>query len=292
MDEQVEFIGGPIAGRKRPLAGMSNVVAVPVDAELEYLPQEEPFAVALYRRQTAEQSVNYVFLRFERPNKTPFEVEFADGPYQGTQFCSQPPHFHKGEVLIPLTEQGCVFRGDGQPSSVAVYRAKTTSGKWRFHLDRIEDSGENLERIRAEINEQRALQAISRFYLSPDCSIYSNPPTDEHHQVFIECGDRRACVDEGIAPLIQAIWKLGLETLGSCQERPSGKAYVGFPLGKQGGLFHKKLIEAGIDSQCEQKKFSIRNRDSGETIEIDAANVMFSPEDIPRIVKVVSPSCE
>lgn len=290
MDEQVEFMGGPIAGRRRPLAGMSHVVAVPVDAKLDHLPQGTPFAVALYRRQTDEQNVNYHFLRFERPNKEPFEAEFADGPNEGTHFCSQPPHFHKGDVLVPLTEQGGVFRGEGQPSAVAVYKSRVTEGKWRFHLDRIEDSGENLEKTQSHINEQRALQAINRFYLSPDYSIYSKPPTDEHHQVFIECGPRRAYVDEGIAPLIQAIWERGLETLGSCQQRPSGKAYVGFPLGRQGELFHKKLIEAGIESKCERKKFKIRKADCGETIEIDAANVVFSPEDIPRITALVSPS--
>ena len=180
-----------------------------------------------------EQGVSYHFLRFERPNKEPFEVEFADGPKQGTHVCSQPPHSHRKDVLVPLTEKGSVFNGDGEPSAVAVYSSKLSGGKWRFHLDRIEESGEVIERARAQINERRAIQAINRFYLSPNDSIYSKPPTDEHPQV---------------------------------------------------------LIEAGIDSECESKKLKIRNPDSGETIEIDAANVLFSSEEISRIAAFISSS--
>lgn len=288
MDEQVEFFSGPIAGRKRPLAGMSEVVAVPVDAGLDYLPQgTTSSAVALYRRQTDKQGVSYHFLRFERSNKQPFEAEFADGPNQGTHPCSQPPHFHTKELLAPLTENGEVFKGDGEPSAVAVYTSKLTAGKWRFHLDRIEESGVNVEEARAQINARRAIQATNSFYLSPNYSIYSKPPTGEHPQVFIELGHRRAYVDEGIAPLVLAIWEWGLETLGSCQERPSGKAYVGFPLARQGKLFHKKLTEAAVKSECMAKKLRLQKSDSGQVVEVDSANVLFSPADIPRITMFV-----
>jgi hypothetical protein len=204
--------------------------------------------------------------------------------------CSQPPHLHTKELLVPLEESGEVFQGKGEVSAVAIYRSERTGGKWRFHLDRIEDAGESLDSMRARINEQRAIQATKQFYLSPNYSIYSRPPTDEHRQVLVERRHRRAYVDEKIAPLVEALWDRGLETLGSCQERSSGEAYIGFPLARQGALFHKKLVDARIESECKETKLRIRNPDTGEILEINAANVLFSPEDIPRIAAFVRSS--
>jgi hypothetical protein len=288
MEEQIKFIGGPVVGQKCALAGMSEIVAVPVDAELHHLSQGQPFAMALYRHQMDEQCVNYHFLCFERPNKEPFEAEFADGPNQGIHLCSQPPHFNTKDTVVPLKENGEVFADEGVPSAVALYKSKLTDGRWRYHLDLIEDSGENVERVLEHINKHRAIQAINHFYLSPNYSIYSMKPNDKHPQILIEHGHRRAYTDEKIAPLVKEIWKKDLDTLGSCQERDSGKAYIGFPLAKQGELFHEKIAEAGIDSECKKEEMKIRNPSSGEIVALAAANVSFSAADIPRITALVS----
>lgn len=292
MEKQVEFIGGPIAGRRPRMEGMSGVMVIPVDEDLNPHPHNEASAVALYRRRTEEQGDGYQFVRFERLDKKPFEVEFADGPNQGTHACPQPPNFHAKELCVPLTAEGTVFEGEGEPSAVAVYRSKLSEGKWRFHLDRIEESGKSVEKARARVNERRALEAIGMSYRSPDDSIYSKPASDEHPRVLVEHGSRRTYVDEKIAPLVRALWQGGVETLGSCQADPSGRAHVGFPLVRQGKLFHKMLVEVDVDSRYERERVTIRNPDSGETVEIDAAKVLFSPDDIPKITAAIAPSSD
>jgi hypothetical protein len=290
MNKQTEFIGGPFGGLKSPLAGMAEVVAVSVDTSLGKPSKDEPFAFALYRRRADDLGVKYHFVCFERPNKQPFEAEFADGPNQGTHPFPQPPHYCMKEVLIPLTGERQVFKGDGEPSAVAIYRSRLAEGRWQFCLDRIEESGENVDEARLQINERRTIQAMNHFYQSPDYSVYRKPPTDEHPQVFIEHGHRRACVDEKMASLIRAIWERGIETLGSCQERPSGKAYIGFPLARQGRLFHERLLEASIGSEYEANQSKFQNADTGHIISVDSANVSFATSDIPRIVALVNGS--
>ena len=49
-----------------------------------------------------------------------------------------------------------------------------------------------------------------------------------HKQVLVECGHERAFVDEGIAPLILALWQNGISTTLSCQENRPGIAWVQF----------------------------------------------------------------
>ena len=292
MVKQVEFVGGPIAGRQPLMAGMSDVMVIPLDEELNPRPQEKPFAVALYRRQPEEKGGDYQFIRFERFDKKPFEVEFADGPNQGTHPCPQPANFHTKELFVPLTAEGTVFTGEGEPVAVAVYRSKQSDGKWRFHLDRTEESGESVEKARARVKERKAIQAIRQSYLSPEDPIYSEPPSEEHPGVLVEQGPRKAYVDEQIALLVRAIWQLGLETLGSCQADPSGRAYIGFPLVKHGKALHKMLVAAGVDAEYESESITIRDPDSGETIEVDAAKVLFSPDDIARITAAITPPAE
>jgi hypothetical protein len=292
MNEQTEFVGGPFSGIKTPLVGMAEVVAVSVDASLCRPANAEPFAFALYQRRADGPGVKYHFMCFERPNKQLFDVEFADGPHQGTHLFPQPPHYCTKEVLVPLANNVQVFKGDGLPSAVAVYRGRLTGGKWQFRLDCIEESGENIDEVRIQINEQRAIQAMNHFYQSPNYSVYQKPPTDEHSQVFIEHGHRKACVDEKMASLIRAVWESGIDTLGSCQERPSGKAYIAFPLARQGKLFHDNLIAAGVESEYEATHSRFQNSDSGDTISVDSSIVMFSPDDISRIAALVRGQAE
>lgn len=50
-----------------------------------------------------------------------------------------------------------------------------------------------------------------------------------HRQVRVAWRDREADVDEGLAPLILALWKLDVDTLMSCQENRPGVAWLCFP---------------------------------------------------------------
>src|SRR5262245_12701217 len=49
-----------------------------------------------------------------------------------------------------------------------------------------------------------------------------------HKQVPIQWGIRRAEVDEGLAPLILALWRAGIDTVNSCQENRPGVVWVEF----------------------------------------------------------------
>lgn len=49
-----------------------------------------------------------------------------------------------------------------------------------------------------------------------------------HKQVAIQWGDLRAEVDYKIAPLILALWKLGIHTVNSCQENRPRTAWIEF----------------------------------------------------------------
>jgi hypothetical protein len=51
----------------------------------------------------------------------------------------------------------------------------------------------------------------------------------QHKQTKIEFGGLRADVDEGIAPLILALWKAGILTLLSCQELEPGFVWLVLP---------------------------------------------------------------
>lgn len=54
-----------------------------------------------------------------------------------------------------------------------------------------------------------------------------------HPQVTVPYGDRTVDVDEGIAPLLLALWRAGIHTVYSCQgdggTEPENLAYIAFP---------------------------------------------------------------
>jgi hypothetical protein len=58
----------------------------------------------------------------------------------------------------------------------------------------------------------------------------------QHRQVPIKHGALEAWVDEGIAPLILACWRLGISTEQSCQDNV-GRAYIQFPDGSAAARF-------------------------------------------------------
>jgi hypothetical protein len=52
--------------------------------------------------------------------------------------------------------------------------------------------------------------------------------TPEHNQVSITWQHRQAEVDEELAPVILALWKLGIDTCNSCQENQPGIVWIEF----------------------------------------------------------------
>ena len=171
----------------------------------------------------------------------------------------------------------------GDPAAVAVYSLQS----WRpvaYCLDRIDDSPDAVARAIDEVKEQKLAAAIRNFYLSPDYGTYSIQPTGDHQQVALQVGWRMGFVDEGIAPLLAEVWRLGLDTLGSCQERPlgtesAGMAYLGFPRRSDAECFHRWLTLAGIPATLKDKRITIASKQDPvaaveETLEFETGNVL------------------
>jgi hypothetical protein len=59
----------------------------------------------------------------------------------------------------------------------------------------------------------------------------------EHPQKHIKVGRREACVDEGIAPLIEELWKADIDTCLSCQENRPGIIWIDFITPYDAGQF-------------------------------------------------------
>jgi hypothetical protein len=287
MSQPAKFVGGPLAGANYEGPGLESI-GVPLDENLRFISAGTPFALAGYRRQVIDGAVRYCFITIQRPNNQPFPTEFVDGPAEGTVPLSGPIQYGPDELPVPLTVEMKPLMGGGQVAAVAVYGRRQTDGEWRYHLIRIDTEGARLEEVRAQTYRGRLQQAVNAFYRSPDYSIYTVQPTDEHPQVRIQVGHRMASVDEFLGPLIQEVWRLGLDTLGSCQKKKSGKAWIGFPIAEHGDTFHRALSEAGIASNIERKighiAYCPQGRESAQDkIEYEQVNVSFSPNDIVPI---------
>lgn len=51
---------------------------------------------------------------------------------------------------------------------------------------------------------------------------------EKHKQVKVRVGKRKADIDEGIVPLIEELWKAGIETTLSCQQNLEGLVWIQF----------------------------------------------------------------
>ncbi len=68
-----------------------------------------------------------------------------------------------------------------------------------------------------------------------------------HKQVRIRANGQDAEVDEGIAPLIEAIWKCGIRTDMSCQDGAHGFVWLNFPNAKESERFLDIVAEFDPD---------------------------------------------
>jgi transcriptional regulator with XRE-family HTH domain len=58
-----------------------------------------------------------------------------------------------------------------------------------------------------------------------DCTLYLEP----HKEVVVQVGDKKAEIDEVIAPLIREVWIAGIRTVMSCQQDVFGRVWIMFP---------------------------------------------------------------
>ncbi len=283
MSQPAKFVGGPVAGANFEGPDLESI-GIPLDENLRYISAGEPFALAGYKREESDGVVRYRFLTIRRPDDQPFLVEFVGGPAEGIVPLSGPIQYGPEEFLVPLTVEMKFLKNGGEVVGVAIYGRRQEEGKWRYHFLRTETSGPLLEEVKAQTARRRLKQATNAFYRSPNYSIYTVQPTDEHPQVRIQVGHRIANVDERLGPMLQEVWRLGLDTLGSCQETKLGKAWIGFPIAEEGDAFHQVLSRAAIPSTVERKIGHIAHSDRlDEKIEYEQVNVFFASADIDRI---------
>jgi hypothetical protein len=269
------------------------VIGLPLDTAYRPTQLPDPPLLALYQRQGQETGMAYAFTGFRPINNQLLTIEFVEGPYSGMRSMGEI----RLEAHVPLTAQGALHAGEGDPAAVAVYSLAQTNGTWCYRLDRIDDSDELVGEAIAQAHEHRLSQVIRNFYHAPNYDIYSMKPTGEHTQVPVEVGWRRGHVDEGIAALIAAAWKLGLDTIGSCQCRPpgtkfEGQAYIGFFRHSDAESFHQWLSDSGIASTLQDTQGSIAKLDDagrpmGEAAAYTNANVFFDPPVIAHITEVL-----
>lgn len=297
MPTTIVLEGGPYSGEMGTAGPMGPTIGLAVDERIRPVQTAKPFAVAVYQLERRTTGDVYVFKGFQRPGNQPFPIRFVGGPAAGVATAPQPAQYLDAEQRIYLSMDGTVYRGEGDPAAVAVYERREERGELVYALREIDDSPDAVRAAVESVNERKLTEAINNFYASPDYDIYSIKPTGEHVQVPVEVGHRRGHVDEKIAPLVTEVWRLGLDTIGSCQSRPAGstnegKAYLGFPRMMDARFFHERLTGAGIPATFVEKKFKIARRQTPdapaeESVEFDAANVLFAPDDIDRIVAVL-----
>lgn len=72
----------------------------------------------------------------------------------------------------------------------------------------------------------------------------------KHRATIVQVGETKEEIDVMLAPLIEEIWKAGIETLMSCQETEPGMAWIEFPSVEELVQFLNIVAdhEAGIDT--------------------------------------------
>jgi len=292
------FEGGPCQGETSFSAPLGQSIAFALDELLRPVQGVVPFALAVYQLHERPDGVIYVFKGLSRPDNQPFPITFVGGPGAGTQPSLHPAQFLDPVQRIPLSSDGSRLVRDERPAAVAVYERRELDGRCFFEFQSTDSSPEAIQALVELMNDEKLTQAVNMFYAEPDYDTYSIKPTGEHVQVPVELGHRRGYVDELMAPIILGIWKLGLDTLGSCQSRPKGTnnegmAYVGFPRLRDAKSFYDRLTRAGIPCRFDEKKLTIGRKQSkdaspSEVIEIDSGNVLFEVQYLEKIAELMS----
>jgi hypothetical protein len=246
---------------------------------------------------TAESCVGGVeSMTFRESSMTGF-IRVEGGPHLGLAPVEQPL-----PPRIALGVNESLERDDGpQPYAFAVYELQHQDGEavyvfQKYVLGSLDDRPQAASATEA-LREDRLNEAIKSFYENPDYDIYTTRPTDRHEQVLVQVGHRRAQVDAGIASVIRELFRMGLDTIGSCQEQAKGEpfegqAYVGFCRERDARRFYNILNSAGIEATFKPKKVKILSRRSPggpleDQLEVPSGNVMFSSCVIERVAEIL-----
>lgn len=296
MRDGVVLSGGPYNGVRITIGNRKDSIGLGLDEQYERETAGKPFALALYRLgRERDDDDEYLFDRIIRIDGKMFQGEFLGGPVAGPHEIGQPVEFGPEIATVPLNKAGDMFDGAGEVDSVAVYRRERADGRWIYRFEGI-DRDVELKAMRHLINVRRAKIAIQGFYDQPNYDIYSIQPTDEHPQESVQVGRRRAKVDVGVARLIELLWRLEFDTIGSCQKRSSGTsigmAYVALPIPGHGEALLELLQRSGLECTLKQKILGIKNEETGEKLEIPCAHIHFDPDLIPGIEMALQAAIE
>jgi hypothetical protein len=294
MATNVPILDGPYGGMSLAMdEPLQETIGLGISNSFQPDQSKPPFALAFYR---LDQPSGYRLFSINRFDRQPFVIVYSDGPMKGERPSPQPIQMLPPEQRFLLNAAGNMLdAGRAELASVAIYGRDRRDGDWKYYLKAIDSSPEALAEAREFIKDQAITNAINGFYENPNYAIYKNKPTDRHVQVAIQVGRRRAEVDEKIAPLIEAVWRLDLDTMGSCEARPEdyqypGMAYIWFPRLKDAKRFEELLKNAGIECTSVPKQAGLRrenDQNAENTLTIDGANIVFAPSDIERILEVV-----
>lgn len=128
--------------------------------------------------------------------------------------------------------------------------------------------------------EQMTRDALEDLYAGRAKFDYRGGDLDSHETIELAVGYRRAKIDVEIAPMIAALWRVGMDTINSCQSRPesfgnAGWAYVEFARRHHAKFFIHCLKAEGIETKYKDTEWS-----GGR---LPAGRVTFPPQHIEKL---------
>ncbi len=103
----------------------------------------------------------------------------------------------------------------------------------------------------------------------------------EHKQVVVEWQGRKAEVDEGLAPLILALWQRGIETVMSCQENRPRVVWVMF----RSPLDIKRFLD--LTDYTIEWEFNVRPKDMAPFYRSKEATLGLPPEEAEKLNQLI-----
>ena len=178
-----------------------------------------------------------------------------------------------------LKQSGRLFDGDGPVTHVFTYRAPNAESD-ELVFEGYDTSAATVAAVRDHLSNDPIGKMTLALFQRPNSDVFSLKPTDRHVQRRVEYGYRRAEVDEGIAPLILALWERGWDTMGSCENSPEhgGKAYLDFPNGAHGREFCEAMTAAGIEARSIDSEL-VLSTSAGDCVFVVAKLLIQIPPD-------------
>jgi hypothetical protein len=135
------FLGGPLDGTHTFPRQLGEWVVFFVDDEQRPMPAEDAFALVAYRQVEADADVTYQFAHCLTPDLTRFQIEYADGPCQGTEVSALPIEWLTQEIVRPLNGHGQPIRDACREAVAASYLAHYERRRWdgghKYYLTKI-----------------------------------------------------------------------------------------------------------------------------------------------------------